>query len=75
MATTKGRKPVRALDGAAVKAESSPWTGPIRFEAYEENSGRHRWRLIASDGRDLATSSASFASHDDAQRAAAENRN
>jgi uncharacterized protein YegP (UPF0339 family) len=74
MATTKGRKPARILDGAAVAPKSSSWTGPMRFEAYEENSGRHRWRLIASDGRDLATSSASFASHDDAQRAAAENR-
>jgi uncharacterized protein YegP (UPF0339 family) len=63
---------VRTLDGAAAKAESGPWIGPMRFETYEENSGRHRWRLIASDGRDLATSSASFASHDDAQRAAAE---
>ena len=73
MATAKERKPTRTLDGAAAKAESSPWIGPMRFEAYEENSGRHRWRLIASDGRDLATSSASFASHDEAQRAAAEN--
>ena len=74
MATTKRRKPTRTRDRAAAKADSSPRTGPMRFEAYEENSGRHRWRLIAGDGRDLATSSASFASHDDAQRAGAENR-
>jgi hypothetical protein len=42
--------------------------------ADEENSGRHRWRLTTSDGRDLATSSQSFATRDDAQRAAGENR-
>jgi uncharacterized protein YegP (UPF0339 family) len=74
MATTRERKPTRTRDGAAAKAESGPRTGPMRFEAYEENSGRHRWRLVASDGSDLATSSASFASHDDAERAAAGHR-
>ena len=74
MATTKGRKPARILDGAAVAPESSSWTGPMRFEAYEENSGRHRWRLTTSDGRDLATSCASFASRDDATRAAGDTR-
>jgi uncharacterized protein YegP (UPF0339 family) len=46
----------------------------LRFEVYEENSGRHRWRLTTSDGRDLATSCASFASRDEAQRAAGEKR-
>jgi hypothetical protein len=73
MATARS-KPERALDGPAPNAESSPWAGPLRFAVYEENSGRHRWRLTTSDGRDLATSCASFATHDDAQRAAGENR-
>ena len=73
MATPR-RKPARTPDTAATNAESSPWTGALRFEVYEENSGRHRWRLTTSDGRDLATSTASFATHDEAQRAAGENR-
>jgi uncharacterized protein YegP (UPF0339 family) len=47
--------------------------GALRFAAYEENSGRHRWRLIASDGSELATSCASFATRDEAQRAAGQN--
>jgi uncharacterized protein YegP (UPF0339 family) len=72
MATTR-RKTAVALDGPAANVESSPWTGALRFDVYEENSGRHRWRLTTSDGQDLATSCATFASHDEAQRAAGEN--
>jgi uncharacterized protein YegP (UPF0339 family) len=68
MATAR-RKTASALDSAAANGTSSPWTGALRFEVYEENSGRHRWRLTTSDGQDLATSCASFASHDEAQRA------
>jgi uncharacterized protein YegP (UPF0339 family) len=73
MATAR-RKNARTLEGAATDAKSSLWTGALRFEVYEENSGRHRWRLTTSDGRDLATSCASFATHEAAQRAAGENR-
>jgi uncharacterized protein YegP (UPF0339 family) len=71
---TAGRKTVRTLDGAGTDAGSSPWTGALRFEVYEDNSARHRWRLTTSDGRGLATSCDSFATRDDAQRAAGENR-
>ena len=78
MATQKRktvRKPDGALtNGAPTNAESSPWAGALRFEVYEENSGRHRWRLTTSDGGDLATSSASFATHDEARRAATQDR-
>jgi hypothetical protein len=73
MATGR-RKAARPLDGAATCAESSLWTGALRFEVHEESSGRHRWRLTTSDGRDLATSSAGFVTYDDAQRAAGERR-
>jgi uncharacterized protein YegP (UPF0339 family) len=68
------RKITGTLDDAATNAESSPWTGALRFDVYEENSGRHRWRLTTSDGRGLATSCESFATRDDARRAAGENR-
>jgi len=73
MATPR-KKSARKLDGAGTTAESNPWAGALRFDVYEENSGRHRWRLMASDGRDLATSTASFATREEAQRAAGENR-
>jgi uncharacterized protein YegP (UPF0339 family) len=73
MATAR-RKTAGAHNGAAAEDESRPWTGALRFEVYEENSGRHRWRLTTSDGRDLATSCESYATRDDAQRAAGENR-
>ena len=73
MATPRS-KTVRALDGPAPNAKSRPRAGALRFEVYEENSGRHRWRLTTSDGLALATSCASFATHDEAQRAAGENR-
>jgi len=73
MATPR-KKAARTIDGAAANADSSPWAGALRFDVYEENSGRHRWRLTTSDGRDLATSTASFATREEAQRAAGENR-
>jgi hypothetical protein len=72
--STAGRKIARTLDGAGTEAGSSQWTGALRFEVYEENSGRHRWRLTTGDGRGLATSADSFATRDDARRAAGENR-
>src|SRR3954447_23727802 len=49
-------------------------TGALGFDVYEENSGRYRWRLMTGDGHDLATSTASFATHAEAARAAGENR-
>jgi len=64
----------RQAVGAAATAASGLWTGALRFEVYEESSGRHRWRLSTSDGRGLATSCASFATHDQARRAAGERR-
>jgi hypothetical protein len=42
----------------------------MTFDAYEENSGRHRWELLTPDGVRLATSCASYSSHADAERAA-----
>jgi len=68
------RRKTASTAGAAAKADSGPWAGALRFDVYEENSGRHRWRLRTSDGRDLATSCASFATSDEAQRAAGQNR-
>jgi uncharacterized protein YegP (UPF0339 family) len=73
MATAR-RKTAGTRNGATEDDESRPWTGALRFEVYEENSGRHRWRLTTSDGRDLATSCESFATRDDARRAAGEPR-
>jgi hypothetical protein len=73
MATPR-RKTASTPHGAASNAKSSQWTGALRFEVYEENSGRHRWRLTTSDGRGLATSCASFATPDEAQRAVGKTR-
>jgi uncharacterized protein YegP (UPF0339 family) len=71
MATAR-RKTAATLDSAATNVESMPWTGALRFEVYEENSGRHRWRLTTSDGTDLATSCASFTTREEAQRTVGE---
>ena len=46
-----------------------------RFEAFEDLSDKWRWRLIAANGRVVATSGESFDSHTDALRAAATVRN
>jgi uncharacterized protein YegP (UPF0339 family) len=61
-------------DGAARKAAPLPFAGALRFDVYEENSGRHRWRLTTSAGRELATSCESFASRDDAEHAVGQAR-
>jgi uncharacterized protein YegP (UPF0339 family) len=42
----------------------------LKFEVYEENSGRYRWRITGTGGKEVATSCASFSSHKAAQRAA-----
>lgn len=41
-----------------------------QFDAYEDLVGKWRWRLLASDGRSVATSGESFDSHWHALRAA-----
>jgi uncharacterized protein YegP (UPF0339 family) len=70
---TATRKTAHALDGVATQAEATPVTGTLQFQIYQENSGRHRWRLTTSDGLALATSNESFMSRDDAQRSVDEN--
>lgn len=40
------------------------------FDAYEDLVGRWRWRLVAGEGRTVATSGESFDSHWHALRAA-----
>jgi uncharacterized protein YegP (UPF0339 family) len=63
------RRTAGTLNGAATKAGSEPAAGGLRFEVFQENSGRHSWHLTAGDGRNLARSYESFASRDDAERA------
>jgi uncharacterized protein YegP (UPF0339 family) len=41
-----------------------------QFDAYEDLVGRWRWRLVAANGRTVATSGESFDSHWHALRAA-----
>ena len=65
---TATRKTAGSLNGSATKAGSEPAPGALKFEIYQENSGRHSWHLTG-DGRNLATSCESFASRDDAERA------
>jgi hypothetical protein len=48
--------------------------GALTIEVYQQNSGRHSWRLTTGDGRNLATSCESFATWDDAECAAGEAR-
>lgn len=41
-----------------------------QFDAYEDLVGKWRWRLVGADGRTVATSGDSYASHWHALRAA-----
>jgi uncharacterized protein YegP (UPF0339 family) len=41
-----------------------------KFEVYPDASGQYRWRLVASNGAKIASSGESFASRENARRAA-----
>jgi uncharacterized protein YegP (UPF0339 family) len=66
---TATREAAHTLNGALTKAGSEPAPSALRFEVYQENSGRFSWHLNAGDGPNLARSCESFASRDDAERA------
>jgi uncharacterized protein YegP (UPF0339 family) len=66
---TATRRTAGTLNGAATKAGSEPALEALRFDVYQENSGRYSWHLTAGDEHNLATSCESFASRDDAERA------
>jgi uncharacterized protein YegP (UPF0339 family) len=42
----------------------------MKFEIYADASGQYRWRLVSSNGQNVASSGESFASKANARRAA-----
>jgi uncharacterized protein YegP (UPF0339 family) len=44
----------------------------MRFVIEQDNDGRFHWHLVGDDGAELAVSSVSFGSPEDARRAAAD---
>ena len=42
----------------------------MKFETYETSGGNSRWRLVATNGQEVANSGENFASHANAKRAA-----
>jgi uncharacterized protein YegP (UPF0339 family) len=42
----------------------------MKFEIYADASGQYRWRLVAANGQNIASSGESFASKANAVRAA-----
>ena len=64
MATAANETPNRQVESISA----------MTFAVYEDNGGRFHWRLLASDGRRVATSADSFASADDAEQAAGDMR-
>jgi uncharacterized protein YegP (UPF0339 family) len=71
---TATRRTAGALDSAATNGGAKPSVGALTIEIYQENSGRHSWQLTTGDGRNLATSCESFATRDEAERAAGDVR-
>jgi uncharacterized protein YegP (UPF0339 family) len=62
-------KESRAARELARRARNVHVPESMRFVIFEDNGGAHHWRLVAGDGATLAQSG-SFASQDDAERAA-----
>jgi hypothetical protein len=48
---------------------AAPEAAPLEFRLYLDNGGRHSWEIVDVGGKSLGHS-ASFASRDDAERAA-----
>jgi uncharacterized protein YegP (UPF0339 family) len=67
MATATKRAPTaeQVVGGAGGKSESAA----MAFVVFEDNDGDYHWTIVAAGGESLAQSG-SFASHDDAERAA-----
>ena len=42
----------------------------MRYEVYADSAGKYRWRLVAANGRKVASSGESFSSKSDATTAA-----
>jgi uncharacterized protein YegP (UPF0339 family) len=75
MATATTSAPGTRQHGPSSADADAFWkAAAMRFETFEENSGRHRWELLAPGGRVLATSSDSYASRQDADFAAGQVR-
>ena len=64
-ATRKARAAKRVASG--VVGVSEP--GSIEFQVFQDNGGEYHWTIVAGSGESLAQSG-SFASHEDAERAA-----
>ena len=59
----------RATRQLARRGSKMPAPASMKFLAFEDNGGDYHWRIVARDGAALAQS-VSFASYDDAERAA-----
>jgi uncharacterized protein YegP (UPF0339 family) len=70
MATATTSAPRKQRPPSTADAQAFWKASAMTFEAYQENSGRHRWQLLAPSGATLATSAASYSSNADAERAA-----
>jgi uncharacterized protein YegP (UPF0339 family) len=64
-ATKKARTAKRVAGGAAGVSESAA----MEFLIFEDNGGDYHWTIVAAGGESLAQSG-SYASYDDAERAA-----
>ncbi len=62
-------KKIRAARPAARATRERSAPSSLGFLVDQDNGGEYHWEIVASDGASLAKSG-SFASHDDAQRAA-----
>ncbi len=63
---TRKRRPAKQVIGGAVNVPKATAT---EFLVFEDNAGDYHWEIVAAAGECL-TRSGSFASHDDAERAA-----
>jgi uncharacterized protein YegP (UPF0339 family) len=64
-ATKKARTAEQVAGGAVGESESAA----VEFLVFEDNGGDYHWAIVAADSESLAQSG-SFASYDDAERAA-----
>lgn len=68
-ASSDGYKSKESCKRAVANVQRGAGTGRLKFEDYKDKKGEYRWRLLASNGQNLAKSSEGYKAKRDCQHA------
>jgi uncharacterized protein YegP (UPF0339 family) len=67
----QGFKSKRSCETSIDNIKNGAGSDKYKFEPYEDNKGEHRWRLVASNGQTVASSSQGYSNKADCDKAIA----